>query len=155
MPDNKQVLTTFYEAFQKLDFQTMASCYHKDAEFRDEVFDLKGEEINAMWHMLCKKATSFNLTFSFEESNSHLTVTWQANYLFSQTGRPVENKITANFEFKDGKIIKHRDSFDFWRWSRQALGLPGYLMGWSPFLRTKVRKMANQNLTKFIKANQN
>lgn len=155
MPDNKQVLITFYEAFQLLDFKTMASCYHKDAEFRDEVFDLKGEEINAMWHMLCKKASNFSLTFRLDESDSHLTVTWQANYLFSQTGRPVKNTITASFEFKEGKIIKHRDRFNFWRWSGQALGAPGYLLGWTSFLRTKVSKMANHNLTNFIKASQN
>jgi len=155
MSQNKHTLIAFYQAFQKLDYQTMASCYHEKAEFKDEVFDLKGQEINAMWHMLCDKATDFTLSFDVDESSNELKVNWQANYLFSQTGRPVENKITASFKFKDGKIIKHTDEFDFWRWSRQALGVPGYLMGWSPMLRSKVSNMANKNLMKFIEKKYN
>ena len=49
-----------------------------------------------------------------------------------------------------GRIVKHRDSFDFWKWSRQALGAPGVLLGWTPFLRGKVRGTANANLRRFL-----
>ena len=37
--------------------------------------------------------------------------------------------ISTAYEFKDGKIIKHTDKFDFYRWSRQALGLMGWVLG--------------------------
>ena len=51
---------------------------------------------------------------------------WEAHYLFSATGRKVLNRIDAEFEFDHaGLIVRHRDRFDFWAWSRQALGLPG------------------------------
>jgi hypothetical protein len=30
---------------------------------------------------------------------------------------------------KEGLIIEHRDHFELWRWSRQALGLKGLLLG--------------------------
>ena len=53
--------------------------------------------------------------------------------------------------FKDDKIIKHVDKFNFWRWSRQSLGPVGLVLGWTPMLRKKVGAMANENLTKFIK----
>lgn len=154
MQDQKQLLTHFYQSFQKLDYQEMADCYHEDAFFRDEAFTLEGKEINAMWHMLCERAKDFTLTFSIDESQGQLQVVWQANYLFSQTNRPVKNIITARFEFKEGKIYKHRDEFNFWRWSRQALGMPGYLLGWSPLLKNKVSKMARRNLNKFIDMNE-
>jgi hypothetical protein len=37
---------------------------------------------------------------------------------------------------------------DFWPWSRQALGAPGLLLGWTPLLRAKVQRQAGANLRK-------
>ena len=48
------------------------------------------------------------------------------------------------------RAATHRDRFSFWRWSRQALGLPGVLLGWSPSLKRKVRSTAAGNLKKFL-----
>ena len=48
----------------------------------------------------------------------------------------------AAFRFEDGLIIDHRDSFDFWKWTRMALGVPGTLLGWSPIVQGKVRKQS-------------
>lgn len=40
----------------------------------------------------------------------------------------------ARFVVRDGRIAEHVDSFDFYRWSGQALGIVGWLFGWtSPF----------------------
>jgi len=75
---------------------------------------------------------------------------WEAHYTFSRTGRKVRNLINANFDFKDNLIVSHKDNFDLWKWSRMALGLPGLLLGWTPFMRTKIQKMANTSLTKFM-----
>ena len=47
-------------------------------------------------------------------------------------------------------ITTHRDRFNFWTWSRQALGAPGLLLGWSPYLRNKVRAQAASNLQRFL-----
>ena len=64
------------------------------------------------------------------------------------------NRIDAEFEFDSAGLIKrHRDRFDFWAWSRQALGLPGWLLGWTPWLRNKVRATAARNLAKFMARN--
>ena len=49
-----------------------------------------------------------------------------------------------------GLIATHHASFNFWAWARQALGTPGLLLGWSPSLRSKVRKTADANLRKFL-----
>lgn len=53
---------------------------------------------------------------------------------------------------KEGKIVGHVDHFDFWRWSRQALGAPGLLLGWTPILRGKIRSRARGNLDRFLAA---
>jgi hypothetical protein len=79
---------------------------------------------------------------------------WDAHYLFSATGRIVDNAIDARFTFTpDGLIATHRDRFAFWSWARQALGLPGLLLGWSPSLRRKVRATAASNLKAFLSRN--
>jgi hypothetical protein len=63
----------------------------------------------------------------------------------------VLNRIDASFTFNaQGLILTHRDRFDFWAWSRQALGAPGLLLGWTPFLRNKVKQQAGNNLRKFM-----
>ncbi|MCI0751446.1 MAG: hypothetical protein L0Y35_06375, partial [Flammeovirgaceae bacterium] len=69
---------------------------------------------------------------------------------FSRTGRFVHNRIHAKFVFRDGKIIRHKDSFDFWRWASQALGPVGLLLGWTPMIKSKVRSTARGSLTKFM-----
>jgi hypothetical protein len=147
----KTLIETFYSAFQKKDFKTMAACYHPDAYFRDEAFELQGKEIGAMWHMLCERGADMEMTFSVSDKQGKVSAHWEPTYTFSQTGRFVHNIIDAEFEFKDGKIIKHIDQFNFWRWSRQSLGLPGIALGWSSLLRKKVGAMAGSSLKKFIK----
>ncbi|MNQ84514.1 hypothetical protein D3C85_996450 [compost metagenome] len=72
-----------------------------------------------------------------------------ATYLFSQTGRMVENRIQARFLFADGKIIEHHDSFDLWRWARQALGAKGLLLGWLPAVQNAIRQQAARGLAAY------
>ena len=81
------------------------------------------------------------------------TAHWEPTYRFSASGRLVHNVIDAEFEFdSQGLIKRHRDRFDFWRWSRQALGLPGVLLGWSGFLRGKVRRTAARRLDRYLQS---
>ena len=153
---NRDLLDRFYRAFANLDGATMAACYAADAEFQDEVFSLRGrDEIAAMWNMLCsatrdKGMDAWSLDYSGVEADTTTgRAHWEAHYRFSATGRLVHNRIDAQFHFHDGLITSHRDRFDFWAWSRQALGAPGWLLGWSPMLRRKVAARAAGNLTAF------
>ena len=153
-----QTLDKFYRAFAALDSATMRSCYAPDVQFQDEVFTLKGrDEVAGMWDMLCsatraKGLADWKLEYSGIEADDQVgRAHWDAHYLFSATGRKVLNRIDARFTFTpEGLIATHRDSFNFWSWSRQALGTPGLLLGWSPSLRIKVRKTADANLRKFL-----
>jgi hypothetical protein len=153
---SRATIERFYAAFAQLDGEAMQACYAPNARFDDEAFSLQGaEQIGGMWRMLC------TATKSKPESRAHwkLAVSqvtdrsahWEAHYLFSATGRSVINRIDAAFEFDaQGRITRHRDRFDFWAWSRQALGTPGLLLGWTPMLRKKVRATAAQNLVRFM-----
>ena len=158
MHPNAATITKFYTAFSKLDADTMSACYANDAIFEDEVFTLRGkEEVMGMWRMLTdatrsKGMDAWKLEFSGIEANaSEGRAHWDAHYRFSATGRLVLNHIDAQLTFNpQGLISAHRDRFDFWSWSRQALGTPGWLLGWAPVLRNKVRQQASTNLKKFI-----
>jgi hypothetical protein len=57
--------------------------------------------------------------------------------------------IDAEFELRDGKILRHRDHFDLWRWTRMALGAKGVLLGWLPAVQNAVRAQAARNLAEF------
>lgn len=150
--DNTQLIQTFYEAFNKLDHETMNACYADDVTFSDSVFkNLNGKQTRAMWHMLCIRAKEFKLTFSEVQANDQEgSCHWEPIYLFSATGRSVHNIIDAKFRFKDGKIIQHEDTFNLYRWTKMALGPMGYLLGWTPMIQNRVRKTALSNLHSFI-----
>jgi ketosteroid isomerase-like protein len=158
MNPNQQLIEKFYTAFQQLDAQTMKSCYSDNPIFNDPVFGiLEGEEVGAMWEMLCKNARDFSLTYSNIQllDEEYATCHWVASYTFSKTGRKVVNRIKAHVRIQDGKITEHSDLFDLWKWSRQALGLPGWILGWSGYLKNKIRINALDNLQKFIAAKKN
>ena len=156
--DNRETIENLYGAFARLDAEAMAQCYAEDAQFDDEVFSLRGKrEVMGMWRMLCegvktKGRDDWKLVFSdVAAEGASGKAHWDAYYRFTATGRLVHNSIAAAFDFDDqGKIRRHKDSFDFWLWSRQALGPPGALLGWTPFLRNKVRAQANNNLRRFL-----
>jgi ketosteroid isomerase-like protein len=151
MTENEALLVKFYNAFQHLDAEMMATCYSDDVQFSDPVFPaLMGAQAADMWRMLCSKAQDFSLVFDDVVANQDEgKVHWVATYTFSQTGRIVVNDIHARFRFKDGKIVQHQDTFDLWRWARQALGMKGVLLGWTPLVRKAIQAQAAKSLAIF------
>lgn len=144
--------TTFYDAFSRCDGDTMASLYAPTATFEDPAFgQLTGVEAGAMWRMLTGQAKDLKVTYTILSSDDEtVRVNWIATYTFSQTGRKVVNDIQATIRCLDGQIVDHRDVFDFHTWSRQALGTPGLLLGWTGFLKNKVRAQARKGLDRFM-----
>lgn len=153
MDDNKIIIERFYTAFQQLNANAMNECYDDEIIFSDPVFMiLKGDEVKAMWEMLCKNARDFTLTFSDIEllDAEYATCKWTATYTFSKTGRKVTNKVKAFMRLKDGKIVEHSDAFRLSTWLSQALGLVGVLFGWTSFLKRRLQKNARINLAKYM-----
>ncbi|AAY36135.1 nuclear transport factor 2 family protein [Pseudomonas syringae] len=148
---NSALITRFYEAFAQLDAEAMSACYTDDVLFSDPAFgELRGDQVGDMWRMLTSRAKNFSVVFDQVRADDQTgSAHWVATYLFSQTGRTVVNDIQARFVFRDGRICEHRDHFDMWRWSRQALGLKGLLLGWTPLVRNAVRAQALKGLKTF------
>ena len=154
MNKNEQLIQNFYTAFQQLDHQKMNNCYSDDIVFFDPIFGLlQAHEVKAMWEMLCINARDFSLTFSNIKAldEEYYTCDWTASYTFSKTGRRVVNNVKAHMRMYDGKIIEHSDGFSVHKWSTQALGFSGWLLGWNSFFQKKLKNGARKNLLQFMK----
>jgi hypothetical protein len=155
MNPNENLITKFYTAFANADYKTMSECYHPKIHFIDPAFGLlKEEQVSAMWQMLLLRSKgNLKIEFSNIKADDFTgSANWVATYNFSKTNRNVINKISAEFIFQDGLIIKHTDSFDVWKWSKQAFGFKGLLLGWTGFFQDKVKEQALLSLKKFQQA---
>lgn len=147
---NDELIVRFYDAFARLDGETMAACYAPNAHFSDPVFtDLRGDEPGAMWKMLTGRAKDLEVRLAEHSADDDSgRAHWLADYTFN-TGRKVHNDVRAEFRFKDGLIVEHHDSFSFYAWSRQALGPPGLTLGWTPIVKGRVRREARSGLDQY------
>lgn len=151
---SRAAIAALYDAFARLDGEAMQAAYAENARFDDPVFSLSGRsEIGGMWRMLTENAKAqgvdvWKLDYDVrDDTHAH----WEAHYRFSKTRRKVHNVIEARFVFDaHDMIVEHIDTFDFWRWSRQALGPMGLFLGWMPSMREGVRKQARANLDRFL-----
>lgn len=158
MKENELLLRNFYDAFARCDWKAMQTAYADEAVFVDPVFaNLNAFEVRAMWQMLCSGAKDFSLKIHRIECDSepyigpngenffYCTADWEADYLFSATNKKVNNKVRSYIKIFEGKIAEQSDKFNFYRWSRQALGFKGWLFGMtSPFRRAVTTKARNQ-----------
>jgi ketosteroid isomerase-like protein len=151
MHPNEELITRFYSAFAAGDHATMAACYSDEATFSDPVFPrLDAEQTRAMWRMFCTGGNDIQVSFSNVDAGEERGgASWSATYVFPKTGRRVHNQISAEFEFAEGKIVRHRDHFDLYHWTRMALGPLGSVLGWSPLVQRQVRAQAAAQLERF------
>ncbi len=152
MLPREQIIEEFYSGFADGNSVTMCSCYHQEIVFQDPIFGiLVGNDAKDMWEMLIKKSKG-NLEINFTEvfsDGKRGSANWTAKYIFSSTNNFVFNKIHAEFEFFDGLIYRHADTFNFYSWAKQAFGIKGFLLGWTPFFKKKVQHEALQSLRKY------
>lgn len=157
MQRNEEVVSAFYSAFQKLDAEKMNAQYSNDIVFYDPVFELlRGEQVKAMWQMLCGNAKDFSLKYDNikDLGDGYYTCDWIANYTFSKTGRRVENRAKANMKLDNGMIVEHSDAFSLHKWAAQAMGFSGWLLGWNKFYVWQIKNSARKNLLNFMQNNQ-
>jgi len=130
----------------------MQECYADAATFSDPVFqNLDANQVRNMWEMLITRGKDLSLGFSnVNATEREGRADWVATYTFSTTGKKVLNRIHAEFVLENGKIVRHTDHFSFYKWARQAFGVPGWFFGWTSFLRESVRQKAMQNLANYI-----
>jgi len=151
---NTDVIRGFFAAFGRRDADGMIEHYHPELVFEDPVFGkLSREQASVMWHMLCARATDLVIELgSHEADDTKGRAEWDAKYTFSKTGRFVHNRVRSELEFRDGRIVRQKDDFDFWRWAGMALGPRGQLLGWSSLVKNAVRKEVKRSLEHYAQA---
>ena len=152
---NEQLLTTFYQSFQNKDYASMQNSYADNAVFNDEVFkNLDAQQVKAMWEMLIKRGKDLQIEFkNIEADDRKGSAEWIATYTFSKTKRKIINRVKSEFIFEKHKILKHTDHFNFHKWSGQALGITGILLGWTTFLKQKISQTAMKSLSEYMSQN--
>ncbi len=158
MISNEQLISNFYTAFKSLDAAGMNACYSNEIVFFDPVFELlQANQAKAMWRMLCKNAKDFSLNYDNikDMGDDYYTCDWVASYTFSQTGRRVVNNVKAHMKMHDGKIVEHSDGFSLHKWSSQALGFSGWLLGWNSFFQRKIKNASRKKLLAYIEKENN
>lgn len=149
---HQELVEHFYHSFKYKNVDEMLTCYHDDIEFTDPAFGtLKGEEVKNMWRMLLGRNTSLTIDYTNVSADAFKgTAHWTASYVFSKTKRPVTNKVTGYFEFKDGKIVKHIDSFDLSTWAKQALGFKSMILNGMGLLERFIQRQSKDALKKYM-----
>jgi hypothetical protein len=153
MHANAILLNKLFTALDMHDHEAMASCYHKDAHFRDIAFDLKGRaQIHRMWRMIC--SGDIRVWFEILAANDRTgwvrlvdAYTFGASNTPLRPGRPVRNAIESRFTFEQGLILSHDDDCDPKAWARQALG-----SGIKRFVAGRFRRARNREAMSMLKA---
>ena len=147
------VAEQFYEAFMVQDHYTMGLLYAENATFSDPVFPLlNARGARMMWAMLLTRAEDLGIQVNIlEDSPARARVEWTAHYTFGATGRRVVNRIQTEMAISNGRIVRQVDRFSLWRWARQALGVQGLLLGWTPMVQNRIRKQAARSLGEFAR----
>ena len=153
MAGNEELIKKFYTALQQLNANAMNSCYSADIAFYDPMFELlRGDEVRAMWEMLCANAKDFSLVFDSitDLEDGYYTCNWKASYTFSRTRRKVINNGKAHMKIENGFITEHSDAWSLHKWSEQAIGLPGKLLGWMGMFRRNLKNNARRSLLNYM-----
>jgi hypothetical protein len=156
---NAQVIERLYQALDRHDAATMASCYHANPlTFHDIAFHIKDKaRLSGMWRMICEgesgiRVTIRSITADDRYGEARIVDTYQfgRNSSKGAKGLPVVNEITSLFRFRDGLIEKHEDLCDEREWARQAMGgTKGWLAGRIRLLRAMG---ANRKLDRFLRS---
>ncbi len=153
MTSYKTTIENFYTAFMNKDAEKMIACYHSDVIFNDPVFrNLTANEAAYMWRMLIEKSQSLEIKLNRVNVEADTaTAEWEAFYEFGAEKRPVHNIVQGSFLFKDGKIIKHTDTFNLNRWAFMALGWKSGILSFLPSVKNKIRTGARAGLDLYIR----
>jgi len=144
---NTEKVKEFYEALSRNDYEALIRLYHPDATYTDELFSFKGKEIHALWYAATRPAMKLEVEcLAIEEVNDRVQTKWKMGYTLDVINSRIELEEIGIFVFEGEKIMEHSDEYNFREWCTQAFGIIGTLLGWSSWLRNRVRKQARKSV---------
>lgn len=89
-----------------------------------------------------------------ELTSTFATLQFETDYVVTYVfnGKPIENRIHSKLTVstESGLIVRQEDSFDFYGWTRQSLGVAGLLLGWTSLVQGQVQTRAKASLDAFL-----
>jgi hypothetical protein len=149
---NRLTLQRFFDSFSLRDSLGMRTCLHLDVEFQDIGFQLRGDEVGAMWTMVTTAKHPAQVENPIQVWVTELSVTgnegvaeWHCSYLLvpDDGGEPlpITNDVISRFRFADGLIVWQEDQCrSFWNWFRQVKPTLGPVLDWVHRLEELIEK---------------
>lgn len=136
-------------ALQGGDADALIRFYEPDADFYHPLLGrLRGAQIGSAWRSFLALTPDFGITFRIEQVGPGAAeVSWRQTYRFHLTARPIVITGTSQFLLRrqgaEVLIAQQIDRCDRRLWSRQALGLKGFVLsflpGWRTFVENELR----------------
>lgn len=153
-PTTAQALERFFDAMQRCDTEALRTSYHPALRFDDPLISTTsvGDRLDWCGMLWSPRDADGQRIWQLEleevrTRGALATARWNLRYRYTPTKRLIDQALHSHFSFDaDGRITTQRDSFDFWRWSRQAHGLLGLLLGWTPLMWDQAREQARASL---------
>ncbi|KAG8804898.1 hypothetical protein FRC17_005845 [Serendipita sp. 399] len=153
----EQLVERYLAAYKAYDLAAMDACTDPEFTFSDPAFpSLNSKQAKGMFSMFVNNREKNKMELEYKDIKKGLndltyTATYTVRYIFN--GRPVTNVIdtTLTISPQSNLLLSQVDTFPFHAWARQALGLPGLLLGWTGFLQSQVQNNAAQTLEKYMK----
>lgn len=154
MNANENLLYEIYKSFRNKDLTILSDCYAGCATFSDPVFTNLNKDLTlAMFEKLMSTADHLWIDIKKITANRQTgRAEWLITYTCSLTGRKIVQSMESYFIFKNGKIGRQIDYFNFYSYIRQLKGLKGLLWGWAGIFKDKVQNSAMRNLNLFLGA---
>lgn len=116
----KDVVESFYKAFETKDVNAMEQLYAPNVKFKDAIFSFDDKAGTAkMWRGLFKTDPNAKLKFTVDSVNGDTVKGhWVADYHLGN--RPVHNEVSTTMKVSNGKITEHTDDFSWDKWAPQA-----------------------------------
>ncbi|KIM24981.1 hypothetical protein M408DRAFT_331453 [Serendipita vermifera MAFF 305830] len=153
----QELVERYLAAYKAGDLQAMEACMDPEFTFSDPAFPhLDTKHAKGMFAMFINNRDTNKMEVEYTDikkgtNDLTYTATYTVKYLFA--GRPVTNVIRPTFTISPttNLLLTQVDDFPFYPWARQALGLPGLLLGWSGYLQGKVQQTAGSRLEHSMK----
>lgn len=155
MTSAERTIHQLYTSIANGTISKIDECYAPTVKFYDPIFgSLSNNEVPKMWKMLItRNQGNIKVEYTILKSDDYTaSVEWIAKYTFGKNQRKITNVILSQISFKDGLIIKQKDDFNIWTWSKQAFGWSGYLLGWTGYMQQKIQEKALISLKNFIES---
>lgn len=146
-----EVIKKFFTSLQEKKGDVLLSCYAPDAVFSDPLHGLlDAEMLFKKWHLFLEQAQELELTYGpiTVLDDEYFTSDWAMSYAKSPMGKKLKVKLKGKsfFRLKDLQIIEHSDAYRFSTLIAQTHGWKGYWLGWTGYMKRKVKLEALEEL---------